>query len=248
MTGAFDLYAELASGVRDAPRAWNFVRLFAARYAAPIVAGDGCGEEELLAAEARLGFALPAALREAYALVGRRNDLTRGQDRLLTPDQVHVDDTGQVLVFRWECQHVAEWGVPLSAVADPDPPVAFRLDAAEPAERAWRPYLDRVSLAGVEMVLSEWMLSGEMFADNRELDDEAVVLLERRFRRLPMPDYPLWAGGGPMRWFDGHGAILRADAGTWLWAQAASADAIAAVRHVLPGEWLEAGEESLYGE
>jgi hypothetical protein len=222
----------------DAPGAWRFVRLFAARYATPIVDGDGFGEEELLAAEARLGFALPASLREAYALIGKRNDLTRSQDRLLTPDQVCVDDTGQVLVFRWECQHVAEWGIPLSAVAEPDPPVVFRLDSARPAERSWQPFLDRVSLACVEMVLSEWMLSGGMFADNRELDDEAIALLERHFRRLPMPDYPLWAGGGPVRWFEGLGAILREDAKTWLWVGAASADAIAAVRHALPGEWL----------
>ncbi|MBG0568609.1 hypothetical protein [Actinoplanes aureus] len=241
MTAAFDLHAELASGLRDAPSAWHFVRLFAARYAAPIVEGDGSGEDELLAAEARLGFALPRSLREAYALIGRRDDLTRCQDRLLTPDQIHIDDAGQVLVFRWECQHVTEWGIPLSAVSEPDPPVVFRLNLSRPAGPIWRPFLDRVSLARVEMVLSEWMLSGERFADNRELDDEAVVLLEKRFRRLPMPDYPLWAepDGGPMRWFEGLGAMLREDSGIWLWARAGSADSIAAVRCALPGEWLE---------
>lgn len=238
MTDAFDLHAELATGVRDAAGAWRFVRMFAARYAAPIVDGDGFSEEDLLAAEARLGFALPGSLREAYALIGKRNDLTRSQDRLLTPHQVRLDDAGEVLVFRWECQRVAEWGIPLSTADEPDPPVVFRLDSARPAERSWQPFLDRVSLACVEMVLSEWMFSGEMFADNREIDDEAIAVLEERFRRLPMPDYPLWAGGGPMRWFDGLGAILREDARTWLWVGAASADAITAVRHALPGEWL----------
>ena len=40
------------------------------------------------------------------------------------------------------------------------------------------------------------MFSGGMFDDNRELDDEAILLLEKRFRRLPMPDYPQWAGYG----------------------------------------------------
>lgn len=235
---ASDLHAALAMGVRDAAGAWRFVRMFAARYATPIMDGDGFGEQELLAAQARLGFALPASLREAYALIGKRDDLTRSQDRLLTPDQLRVDDTGQVLVFRWECQHVAEWGIPLSAVAEPDPPVMFRLDSAGVAERSWRPFLDRVSLACVEMVLSEWMLSAETFADNRELDDETIALLEKRFCRLPLPDYPLWVGGGPMRWFEGLGAILREDANTWLWAGAASAEAIVAVRNALPGEWL----------
>ncbi|MFC7479923.1 hypothetical protein ACFQX7_07580 [Luedemannella flava] len=28
------------------------------------------------------------------------------------------------------------------------------------------------------------------------LDDEAVALMEKRFRRLPLPDYPFWAGHG----------------------------------------------------
>ncbi|GAB3841641.1 hypothetical protein GCM10027610_051210 [Dactylosporangium cerinum] len=45
-----------------------------------------------------------------------------------------------------------------------------------------------------------------------------------------------------MRWFEGPGAILREDAGTWLWVRATSADAIAAVRQVVPGEWLDGGE------
>jgi hypothetical protein len=90
------------------------------------------------------------------------------------------------------------------------------------------------------MVLSEWMFSSEMFADNRDVDDDAIALLEREFRRLPMPDYPFWAGPGgkPTRWFAGFGAILREDPGTWLWARAESADGIAAVRLALPGEWL----------
>jgi hypothetical protein len=94
----FDLHSELARGVRDAAAAWRFIRLYAAGYARPIVAGDGCDDEELRAAETRLGFPLPAALREAYALIGERFDLTRRQDRLLAPHLLGVDDTGQVLV------------------------------------------------------------------------------------------------------------------------------------------------------
>jgi hypothetical protein len=160
VNGRSDLHEELAVGVRDAAGAWRFIRRFAAGYASPILAGDGCDDEELRAAEARLGFPLPASLREAYALIGKRHDLTRTQDRLLAPEQMRVDDAGQVLVFRLEDQNVAQWGVPLPAMSEPDPPVVFRLDSFRPAERAWQPFLGRVSLACVEMVLSEWMLSG----------------------------------------------------------------------------------------
>lgn len=235
---AFDLHREVA--FRDAGEAWRFIRRFAEAHATALVAADGYDAEMLRAAEERLGFALPAALRAVYALFGRRDDLTRSQDRLLAPEQVHVDDAGEVMVFRVEHQHVAQWGVPLSAVTGADPPVVFRLESISPAGRTWQPFLERVSLAGVEMMLSEWLLSGDTFADNRDLDAAAVAVLERRFRRLPFPGYPCWAvpGGGPVRWFEGHGAVLREDAGTWLWVRAASADGLAAVRRALPGMWL----------
>ena len=49
--------------------------------------------------------------------------MIRSQDRLLAPDQVGVDDTGLVLVFRVENQHVARWGIPLSAVTERAEPV-----------------------------------------------------------------------------------------------------------------------------
>ena len=116
----------------------------------------------------------------------------------------------------------------------------FRRDSPRPAERAWQPFLDRVSLAGVAMVLSEWVLAVADFTGNRELDDETIELLETRFRRLPLPDYPLWVvpDGPPVRWYEGHGAILRADSGTWVWVRSGSSDGITAVRRALPGEWL----------
>jgi hypothetical protein len=234
----FDLHAELAAGLHDAAGAWRFVRRFAARYAGRRIGpGDGWDEEELRAAEARLGARLPAALRAAYALVGRRDELTRVQDRLVTPAWSAAEDPGRVLVFRMENQGVTRWGVPLEAVAEPDPPVVFEA----PGERSWRPYLDRVSVACVEMVLSEWLLGGDPgCADSRELDDASLSLLAARFRRLPLPDYPFWPDpdGDPPRWFDAPGAVLREDAGTWLWVRAASPGDLAAVRATLPGGWL----------
>ena len=88
------------------------------------------------------------------------------------------------------------------------------------------------------MILSEWLISGGAFGANLHLDDETVALLKNQFRRLPLPDYPRWADAPPVRWFEGLGAILYEDAETWLWVRAPSADGIAAVQRVLPGEWL----------
>lgn len=248
MMPPFDLYGELAAAARDADGAWRFVRRFAEWDGRPLSAADGCDDGEL--AEARQP--LPRALREAYALIGRRRDLTRNQDRLLAPREVYVEDTGRVLVFRVENQHVTRWGIPVAALGEPDPPVVFEMPTGT---GEWRPFLDRVSLAAVEMVLSEWMLSGDV-ADNRDLDDAAALAaLETGFHRLPLPDYPLWAGpdGRPMRWFTGPDvtgpdvagrddagpdAILRDDAGVWLWVRATTPRALAAVRDALPGDWL----------
>jgi hypothetical protein len=228
-----DLHAELARAARDAVGAWRFIRLFAAGYASPIVDGDGWDDGDIREAEKRLGFSLPASLRMAYGWMGRRRDLTCAQDRLLAPHQLRTDETGRVLVFRWECQHVVEWGVPLSAAAEPDPPVVFRYSS----ELKWHPFLERFSLACVEMVLSEWIIYGAPYATNLELDDATIALMQQQLRRLPLPDYPLRPEVGPVRWFERSGVILREDLDTWLWAGATSPGSIAAVRGALPGDW-----------
>jgi hypothetical protein len=240
---AFDLPEELASGVRDADRAWQFIARFAAACGRPLVSGDGCDEAELLEAEDRLGLTLPTTMRHLYQLIGRREDLTSAQDRLLRPDQLRVDESGQVLVFRLENQAVARWGVDIATIEQADPPVVYQSFAVA-ATLPWQPFLGRLSLACLEMVLSEWLMSNEVFHDNRELDDATVTVLEHQFSRLPLPDYPMWAvpSGPPTRWFYGMEAVLRDDARSWLWVQAASPNAIDAVRRALPGDWIMSGD------
>jgi hypothetical protein len=238
----FDLAEELASGVRDADRAWHFIGRFAAACGRPLM-GGGCDEAELLEAENRLGLTLPTTMRHLYRLIGQRDDLTSAQDHLLRPDQLRVDESGQVLVFRYENQAVARWGVEIATIEQADPPVVYQSFIVE-ATVPWQPFLARLSLACLEMVLSEWLMSSEVFHDNRELDNATVAALEHQFSRLPLPDYPMWAApsGPPTRWFYGMDAVLRDDARTWLWVQAASTDAIDAIRRALPGDWIMSGD------
>jgi hypothetical protein len=238
MSAGFDVGQEVAAGVGDRHGAWRFIRRFAETWLTSLTNDDGWAEADLRAAEERLGVRLPAAIREAYALFGRRQDLTSVQDRLLGPDQLEVDLlTGDMLIFRVENQAVALWGVPLAAMERPDPPVMV---AGNAEDAGWEPYLERFSLACVEMVLSESLFSAPLeLSDNRGLDAAAAALVEQRFARLAIPDYPLWAStGGSVRWFTGPDVLLCDTGKTWLWVRARTIPALDAVRAALPGEWL----------
>jgi len=222
--------------VSDRYRAWGFVCSFAAAFSRPLAHGDGVDPAALEAAAVRLGHELAAALREGYLQFGLRTDLTKSQDTLLSPEQLRVDSSGSVLVFRIENQSCASWGVRLADIDLDDPPVVVE------SGKGWTPYSERLSLALAEMVLMESMFSGceDDATDNRELDDATLGLLEAGFDRLGLPDLPFWAGdgGSVIRWFHGPDVLLRDDGGAWLWVYGRSPEAVAAVRVRLPGEWL----------
>ncbi|WP_406447326.1 hypothetical protein [Streptomyces sp. NBC_00876] len=83
--------------------AWTSIQDFAAqRVGAAPGRGDGWTQADLDVAEERLGLGLPTALREAYLLFGRRQDLTSNHDVLLGPAELYVDDAKEALVFRQE--------------------------------------------------------------------------------------------------------------------------------------------------
>jgi cell wall assembly regulator SMI1 len=85
MSAGFDVGQEVAASRGSRQGAWRFIRRFAEAWLTPLSDDDGWTEADLQAAEQRLGVRLPAAIREAYALFGRRQDLTSMQDWLLTP-------------------------------------------------------------------------------------------------------------------------------------------------------------------
>lgn len=173
-------------------------------------------------------------MREAYQLLGRRTDLTSNQDDLFGPGQLHLDG-GQVLVFRRENQG-APGEVWLDRPGDPDPPVAAE-EAADGHGLGWTPYLDRFSLACMEIVLSGSLFTAAGLDDNKPLDDAALTSLGRDFTRLALPAYPLWTGPPVIRWFAGPDVILRADGDAWIWVRARTASALDLVRHTMPGGW-----------
>ena len=81
--GGFDVGRAVGAGLGDRRRALDFIDEFAAAWTRPLIREDGYGEDVLQSVEEHLGVQLPAALREAYLVLGRRTDLTAVQDPLL---------------------------------------------------------------------------------------------------------------------------------------------------------------------
>lgn len=232
MRNAFDLRAGLGQ-VHDAAGAWRFIREFFEHWSRPLRDGDGCGEDEILRAERRLGIAIPRVLRDGYRLCGRRDDLQR-QMRLLLPHELRLDADAAVLVYQEEDEHVIEIGARLTGQADP--PALWR--QPDPAT-GWEQYLPSLSWAWVEMVLSGSM-GEEGLVDVLWWDSAGIAEVERRFERLAVPDYlyaPEPGRRAGTRWFAGHDVILRDD-GWYACVRCRTKAALARLHETLPGEWV----------
>jgi hypothetical protein len=237
MTQTFDLRQGLQHARENRGAAWEFISDFAREWAQPLADGDGCTEAELAEAEARLGLALPAALREAYLLLGRREDLTSNHDVLLDPGRLCVDDRKQALVFRHENQMCAAWGVLLSDLTQADPPVYELLDLADKHGEQWAPWMERVSWMFVEIVMAESLHTPPELSDFiSDFDPESQGILQANCTELPFSAYPA-DGFEATRWYLGDDVIVR-DEGGFLPVRARTAGALDAVRALLPGPWL----------
>ncbi|MER5371038.1 SMI1/KNR4 family protein [Streptomyces sp. NPDC002722] len=214
---ALDLDA-LAAAVGEQPdrqAAWRFVRAFARDWSRrPLTEADGYTPADLDAAQARLGLPLPAALRDAYQLLGRRSDLTDNQDSLLAPKDLYLDAERGVLVFRVENQSCVYWGIRVTDLDQDDPPVVVRADLVRPTADDWAAWLGRVSVAFVEIVLSEALCADEDLMGWVTPDDTGLSEnIAATFRRLPLPEYPISQQSGS-RWYAHDEIILRDDRGT----------------------------------
>lgn len=108
MTDSVEMAAGMRAALNDRNEAWRFLTRFAAEWRAPVGVGNGYDPAVLDDTEARLGVRLPAALREIYGLLGRRDDLLRNQNPLLRPEQLYLSKGA--MVYQTENQGAAEWG------------------------------------------------------------------------------------------------------------------------------------------
>jgi len=235
----FDAAGAMRAGLGDRQRAWEFIRGFAAEWTSPLAAGDGFSADVLWAAEQRLGVKLPAALREAYLLFGRRADLTAAQDPLLPPDRLRADHPRSILVFRTENQHCAEWGVATQDDWNPANPAVYV--RRQPGDRQWEPFLDRVSTACMEMALSEVLIGRGRLGDMYQLPAELTTGVESDYEQLPLPGYRSWYDRSvTVRWFFAPGKLLRMDGrgpDYWLLAGGKTPADLESIRETIPGPW-----------
>ncbi len=210
MAERLDLAGAFGTEVTRRAAVWQFIETFAKTWATPLSPADGIPPSAVQHAENRLGCRLPPALREAYALFGRRTDLIAVHNPLLPPDELLLDPSGELLVFRSENQGCAGWGVPLDRLGDDDPPVGLFSDHLP--DRGWRPYLDHVSLACAELVLSEAVMARRYGPYGRECPATAQVItaVEAAYRTIALPPCPPWylPQGEPTRWFSAPGKLL----------------------------------------
>jgi len=249
MSGSFDVAQALSGGVSDRDRARTFIRDFAAAWGEPLVEHAASLTAELARAEETLGCSLPAALLEVYALVGSRPDLVANQDPLLPPHEMFVhDECGGVLVFRSENQGCAFWGVRLADLDQDDPPVIVQ------ARHGWVPFMDRVSLACVELVLSEALFGGGGQLYNAcELSADLLREVPEQFQRVSLPGYPMWTAPEdfPVRWFSAPGKLLRQDGlgvHSWLHVRGRTRTDLDAICATVPGRWSLGYTDSLSSE
>jgi hypothetical protein len=224
-TAATRISAALQAAVSapgDRAAAWRLAELVAADWSErPLTPADGYTDADLDAAATALGHPLPAALREALKLFGRRDDLTRNQDPLTTPEDLETYEGA--LVFRDENQGVCRWGVMLEDLAQDDPPTYLRPDLADKSDEEWMPWTDKLSLALVEALMTETVLAeAEGVADCWELGDEAVE--ESGLTALPRIQ-PDWY---KTTWYVGDDILAHAADGAWISVRARSHEALVA--------------------
>ncbi|GAA2130000.1 hypothetical protein [Actinomadura napierensis] len=227
----FDIVRDLPPALHDRAAAWTYLMGFAESWGTPLGADGGAPEAELAEAEERLGLRLPAAVCEAYTLLGRRPDLHSNLNTLLSPGELTVEHGA--VIFRDENQGAARWGVLLDDLDQEDPPVHVREDLADKYLELWEPWLDRFSVAVLDIVLSESTQGPEGLCDFRELHEGEDDELTRRFTLLPFPaEY--------QNFYFARGVLIADGGGDVLCVRARDPETLDRFRAEFPGHWLNA--------
>ena len=118
---AVDVGRLLETLPRSREERWELLKQFFSGWLGALRAADGCRPDSIVAAEQRLGMALPVSLKEWYELAGLRESVWSCQDHFLIPEKLRVE--GDRLIICVENQSVVKWGIRVDEMHEDDPPV-----------------------------------------------------------------------------------------------------------------------------
>ena len=211
---------------------WHLLSELIEQWHGPSAETQGYSSDEISACEKRLGVTLPAAVKEWYALAGRRSDIWSQQDRLLSLDQIEMQNG--VLVFYVENQAVTFWGMPLGELANDDPPVVTR-DNGD-----WLEGCNAVSLFALQMFVYTLQFTACVRLYGLA-DDKCVERIVEYFPELPLP--PFLFPGGEFRFYGDRQLIITVDSTGHVGAVGRDAVALDLFRELIRGNGFEIVED-----
>lgn len=198
---------------------WRLVEEFIDVWYRPLQAADGFSEAELAAAEKKLGFRLPAALREWYALAGKRDDVWSKQDDSEFPPYLRRDGENEALIIRVENQGCELWGIRSRDLGQEDPPVVEIFEDVQASPT--------ISAFACQVLLYEAKFAGKsgvIWAGGDFLDRNIRNTLLSKFRKCQFSGR-YWVAN-PLRFFEGTDIVLEEHGRTWLYVAARGAKAL----------------------
>ena len=207
----------------DRPSRWALASELIARWFgdAPQSIDLGSARVDIATTERRLGFALPASLREWYLHSGSRYDVWNVQDHLVPLSELCVEEDR--LVFFRENQGVVHWSIPISTLSLPDPPVTVSDPSGVGLHHGEAPSISEFALQ--MLCLSAKFSALDLPRANGQVTDNAILAFGQHLPRLPFSDlhWPPF----PTRLYGNESLLVEIDSLTWVWVTAIDAEAFA---------------------
>ncbi len=187
-------YSTFATRLHQRQDRWSLLEAFIQEWELPTAERARFILEDLAEAEARLGFALPLAVREWYLLPFQPYQL---ETRLITHNWLvephNLGDlfplTDDRLIVHSENQDCCSWAIRVSERHLDDPPVYVGSSSEPPAPDNWRLQNTTFSEFALQLVISDTFGGRGYWARADNLEAPMAALLERRFAPLGFPDW-----------------------------------------------------------
>jgi uncharacterized protein (TIGR02996 family) len=206
---------------------WCLVEEFIEVWHGPVRPEDGYSEAELQAAEQRLGCKLPAALREWYALAGRRQEAWSHQDHLVTLDRLQIFPDSDILIIRYENQGCEQWGIRAADLGQDDPPV-IEVEADVQSSPTITAFACLVLLYEVKFASGVFWTGGSFAEDVR-------IAATGKLSRCDLPDR-YWVAS-PLGLFEGTNLIVEHHGRDWLYVAARGKEALRQLDDTVRGQF-----------